>query len=66
MGKNSNERKITIGDVEYNVDELSDNRKVQIAYLKILDVQMRKIKSKISVYQTARNSYVAAHKSDLE
>lgn len=58
--------KITVDGIEYNTEDLTDNGKAQLASLQFLEVQMRKIKSEISVYQTARNSYVAALKSELE
>lgn len=58
--------KITIDGVEYNTEDLSDNGKAQLASLQFLEVQMNKLKSEIAVYQTARNSYVAALKVELE
>ena len=58
--------KITIDEIEYNTEDLSDNGKAQLASLQFLEVQMKKLKSEITVYQTARNSYVAALKSELE
>jgi hypothetical protein len=58
--------KITVDGIEYNTEDLSENGKAQLASLQFLDVQMKKIQSEIAVYQTARNSYVAALKSELE
>ena len=58
--------KITIDGIEYNTEDLSDNGKAQLASLQFLQVQMNKIKSEIAVYQTARNSYVAALKAELK
>ena len=58
--------KITVDGIEYNTEDLSDNGKAQFASLQFLQVQMNKIKSEIAVYQTARNSYVAALKAELE
>ena len=58
--------KITVDGIEYNSEDLSDNGKAQLASLQFLEVQMNKIKSEIAVYQTARNSYVAALKTELE
>lgn len=58
--------KVTIDGIEYNTEDLTDNGKAQLASLQFLEVQMRKLKSEISVYRTARNSYVAALKSELE
>ena len=58
--------KITVEDIEYNTEDLSENGKAQIASLQFLEVQMNKLKSEIAVYQTARNSYVAALKAELD
>jgi hypothetical protein len=58
--------KITVDGIEYDTEELSDNGKAQLASLQFLEVQMNKLQSEIAVYQTARNSYVAALKVELE
>ena len=58
--------KITIDDIEYNSEDLSDNGKAQLASLQFLEVQMKKIKAEIAVYQTARNTYIGALKAELE
>ena len=57
--------KISLDDIEYNTEDLSDNGKAQLASLQFLEVQMNKIKSEIAVYQTARNAYVASLKEEL-
>jgi len=58
--------KITVDGIEYNTEDLSDNGKAQLASLQFLEVQMKKLKAEIAVYQTARHSYVAALKAELE
>lgn len=58
--------KFTVEDIEYNTEDLSDNGKAQLASLQFLEVQMNKLKAEIVVYQTARNSYVAALKAEFE
>ena len=58
--------KITVDDIEYNTEDLTDNGKAQLASLQFLEVQMNKLKSEVAVYQTARNSYIAALKAELE
>ena len=58
--------KITIDGIEYNSEDLTDNGKAQLASLQFLEVQMSKLKSEIAVYQTARNSYLIALKSELK
>ena len=58
--------KITVDGIEYNTEDLSDNGKAQLASLQFLEVQMKKLKAEIAVYQTARGAYVSALKSELE
>ena len=58
--------KITIDEIEYNTEDLSDNGKAQLASLQFLEVQRNKLKSELAVYRTARNSYVLALKQALE
>ena len=58
--------KIIIDDIEYNTEDLTDNGKAQLASLQFLQSQMNKLKSEIAVYQTARNTYVTALKSELD
>jgi len=65
MGKNSNERKITIGDVEYNVDDLSDNAKAQVANIQFVDQQIQQLNNEWAVADTARMGYTNALKSEL-
>ena len=58
--------KITVDDIDYNTEDLSENGKAQLASLQFLEMQMNKLKSEIAVYQTARNSNMAALKAELE
>ena len=58
--------KITIDNIEYNSEDLTDNGKAQLASLQFLEVQMARLTSEIAVYQTARNSYAAALKAELD
>ena len=58
--------KITIDDIEYDLESLSYNGKAQIASLQFLDAQMKKLRSEIAVYQTARNTYSKALKEALD
>ena len=58
--------KISIDGIDYNTEDMSDNGKAQLASLQFLEVQMARIKSEIAVYQTARTSYAAALKEELE
>ena len=47
--------RITVEDVEYNSEDLTENGKAQLASLQFLEVQMSKLRSEIAVYQTARD-----------
>ncbi len=58
--------KITVDGTDYNTEDLSDNGKAQLASLQFLEVQMKKLNNELAVYQTARNSYIAALKAELE
>lgn len=58
--------KITIDDVEYHTEDLSDNGKAQLASLQFLEQQMAKLKNEIAIYQTARVAYAQALKAELE
>ena len=58
--------KITVEGIEYNTEDLTENGKAQLASLQFLEVQMNKLKNEIAVYQTARATYVATLKSELE
>ena len=58
--------KFTVEGIEYNTEDLSENGKAQLASLQFLEVQMNKLKSEVAVYQTARNSYSAALKAEVE
>jgi hypothetical protein len=58
--------KITVDNIEYNTEDMSDNAKAQLASLQFLEVQMKKIKSEIAVYETAKNAYIQSLKAELE
>ena len=58
--------KITIDEIEYNTEDLSDNGKAQLASLQFLEVQMNKLQGEIAVYQTAKSAYLNALTAELE
>lgn len=57
--------KLTVDDVEYNTEDLSDNGKAQLASLQFLETQLVKLQNEIAVYQTAKNAYMQALKVEL-
>ena len=58
--------KITIDDIEYNTEDLTENGKAQLASLQFLQTQMAKIQAEIAVYQTARTAYYTALKAEID
>ncbi|TCP61075.1 hypothetical protein EV663_10621 [Rhodovulum bhavnagarense] len=58
--------KITVDGIDYNTEDLSENGKAQLASLQFLEVQMKRLKNEIAVYQTARATYAQALKAELE
>lgn len=58
--------KFTVDGIDYNTEDLSENGKAQLASLQFLELQMRKIKDEIAVCNTAKASYIAGLKAELE
>ena len=58
--------KITVDNIEYNSEDLSDNGKAQLASLQFLETQLAKLQGEIAVYQTAKSAYINALKTELE
>ena len=66
MAKDKNLRKITIDDVEYSLDDLSDNAKAQVGILQFVDAQLQQLTNELAVSDTARIGYTNALKAELE
>lgn len=58
--------KITIDNIEYNTEDLTENGKAQLASLQFLEVQMQKLRNEIAVYQTAQRTYLAALQGEIQ
>lgn len=58
--------KITLDEVEYNSEDLSDNGKAQLASLQFIEAQMKRLRSEIAVFQTARTNYAAALRTEID
>lgn len=58
--------KITVDGIEYHTEDLTDNGKAQLASLQFLEVQMQKLRNEIAVFETARQGYINALKTELE
>ncbi len=58
--------KVTIDDIDYHTEDLSENAAAQLASLQFLEDHMNKIKQEIAVYQTAQMAYSQALKAEIE
>ncbi|MDC3055970.1 DUF6447 family protein [Paracoccaceae bacterium] len=65
MAEDINTQKITIDDVEYNLDELSDVAKTQLANIQFVDAQLQQLNNEWAVSDTARIGYTNAFKAEL-
>ena len=66
MAKDKKSQKVTIDDVEYDLDKLSDNAKAQIANMQFVDAQLLQLNNEWAVSDTARIGYTNALKAELE
>ena len=57
--------KITIDDIDYNTEDLTENGKAQLASLQFLEGQMQKIRQEVAVYQTAQVAYGQELKAEI-
>ena len=58
--------KITIDEIEYHTEDLSDYGKQQLISLQFLEGQMQKIKSELVIYETAKEHYIQVLKTEIE
>jgi hypothetical protein len=61
-----NERTITIDDVEYNLTELSEEAKAQVASIQFVESQLQQLNSEWAVSDTARIGYSNALRAELQ
>ena len=54
------DQKITIDEVEYNLSDLSDNAKAQLANIQFVDAQIQQLNNEWAVADTARMGYSRA------
>jgi len=57
--------KITIDNIDYNTEDLTENGRAQLASLQFLEVQMQNIRQEIAVYKTAQVAYAQALNSEI-
>lgn len=57
--------KVTINNVEYTLDSLSDTAKAQLTNIQLTDRKIADLQQEISMLQTARNTYAKALTENL-
>tara|TARA_B110000008_G_scaffold248410_1_gene260474 strand:- start:50 stop:268 length:219 start_codon:yes stop_codon:yes gene_type:complete len=65
MAEDEISNKITIDDLEYNLDELSDDAKAQLMNIQFVDAQLQQLNNELAVSDTARIGYTNALKGEL-
>ena len=56
---------VTIDEIEYDLDKLSDEAKNQLVSLQFVDQELQKLNAQAAVLQTARMAYAEALKEEL-
>ena len=65
MAEDEISNKITIDDVEYSLDGLSDDAKAQLMNIQFVDAQLQQLNNELAVSDTARIGYTNALKGEL-
>lgn len=58
--------KVTIDDIEYNTEDLSDNGRAQLARLHFMEQHKARMKNEIDIYQSALTACARALKVELD
>ena len=56
---------VTIDDKEYNLDDLSEGARSQLASLRVTDQKIAQLQTELAIVQTARIAYANALKMSL-
>ena len=65
MAKKSKKQTVKIDEVDYDLNDLSENAKAQLANLQFVDTQLMQLNNELAVSDTARIGYLAALKNEL-
>ena len=66
MSDKIEERKVTIDGKEYNLDELSEKAKKNLASLQFVDTQINQLNNEWAISDTARIGYMNALKKEIK
>lgn len=56
---------IKIDEVDYKLDDLSDNAKSQLQGIQVAEAEIKRLNVQLALAQTARNAYMHALQVDL-
>ena len=65
MAQETDAHIITIDDVEYNLDDVSERAKDQLLSIQFVDAQLQQLNNEWAVSDTARIGYTNALKAEL-
>lgn len=57
--------KVTIDEIEYDLEDLSDAAKSQLVNLQLVDQKIAAAQQELAIFQTARMAYANALKTEL-
>lgn len=59
------DKTVTIDDVEYTLSSLSENARMQLTNLTVVDEEIARLQAQLAIAHTARNTYAQVLKSEL-
>ena len=57
---------ITVDGKEYDLDDLNEGAKMQLANLQFVQAEIKRLEANLAVYKTAQSTYSTALKNELE
>jgi hypothetical protein len=57
--------KVTIDETEYEIDDMTENGKAQLASLQFVNSEIQRLQAQLAAFQTASNSYSQALREEL-
>ena len=58
--------KITLDEIEYNTEDLSERGLATLKSMQFLEIQLQKMANEIAIYRTAQQAYLEALKAEIE
>lgn len=65
MSKDNNDQKVSIDGQDYQINDLTEGAKAQLANIQFVDTQLQQLNNELAVADTARIGYTAALKNEL-